>query len=39
MKLTQYQHNDLQILNRETVYKGHFELQKSLSATNCFPVK
>ncbi len=28
MKLTQYQHNDLQILNRETVYKGHFELQK-----------
>lgn len=24
----QYSHNDLQIINKETVYKGHFELQK-----------
>ena len=26
--MNQYQYEDLQIVNKETVYKGHFELQK-----------
>lgn len=37
--MNQYQYEDLQIVNKETVYKGHFELQKSRSATSSFPVK